>query len=58
MNEQVLRAFNWDGNELTPAFEVDFTKERLGRAHHMKFGSKAMKAAFDEPTERVAAHED
>jgi selenium-binding protein 1 len=58
MNEQVLRAFNWDGSELTQAFEVDFIKERLGRAHHMKFGSKAMKAAFDEPTERVAAHED
>jgi methanethiol oxidase len=40
-NEQFLRAFTWDGKELTPAFEVDFTKEQLGRAHHMKLGSKA-----------------
>jgi len=39
-NEQFVRAFAWDGKELTPAFEVDFTKEQLGRAHHMKFGAK------------------
>jgi len=36
-NEQFLRAFAWDGKELKPVFEVDFTKEKLGRAHHMKF---------------------
>ena len=36
-NEQFLRAFAWDGKELKPIFEVDFTKEKLGRAHHMKF---------------------
>ena len=29
-DEQFLRAFNWDGKELTPAFEVDFYKEKLG----------------------------
>ena len=40
-NEQFLRAFKWDGKELTPAFEVDFTKEKLGRAHHMKFSAKS-----------------
>jgi selenium-binding protein 1 len=39
-NEQFLRAFNWDGKELKPAFEVDFNKEQLGRAHHMKFTAK------------------
>jgi selenium-binding protein 1 len=43
-NEQFLRAFNWDGKELKPAFEVDFTKEQLGRAHHMKLGSAALKS--------------
>jgi selenium-binding protein 1 len=40
-NEQFLRAFHWDGKELTPAFEVDFTKEKLGRAHHMKFSARS-----------------
>ena len=47
-NEQFVRGFTWNGKELVPAFEVDFTKEQLGRAHHMKFGSKALKSAFDE----------
>lgn len=36
-NEQFLRAYHWDGHELTPAFEVDFNQEKLGRPHHMKF---------------------
>jgi selenium-binding protein 1 len=40
-NEQVLRGYKWNGKELTPAFEVDFTKEKLGRPHHMKFTAKA-----------------
>jgi methanethiol oxidase len=43
-NEQFLRAFRWDGKELTPAFEVDFTREKLGRAHHMKLGSKSLRS--------------
>jgi len=40
-NEQFLRAFSWDGHALTPTFAVDFTKEKLGRPHHMKFAAKA-----------------
>jgi len=39
-DEQFLRAFKWDGKELALAFEVDFYKEKLGRAHHMKFSAK------------------
>jgi methanethiol oxidase len=46
-NEQFLRGFRWDGKALTPAFEVDFTKEKLGRAHHMKLGSKVLRTAYD-----------
>jgi methanethiol oxidase len=30
---------------LTPAFEVDFYKLKLGRAHHMKFSAKAAATA-------------
>jgi len=44
-NEQFLRGFAWDGRELTPTFDVDFTKEKLGRAHHMKLGSKSLRAS-------------
>ena len=43
-NEQFLRAYNWDGHALTPTFEVDFTKEKLGRPHHMKFSAKASRS--------------
>lgn len=42
-NEQFLRGFTWNGKELSPTFEVDFTKENLGRAHHMKLGSRALR---------------
>jgi len=42
-NEQFLRGFAWDGKALTQKFEIDFTKEKLGRAHHMKLGSKALR---------------
>ena len=38
-NEQFLRAFVWDGKELTPKFALDFTALKLGRAHHMLLGS-------------------
>jgi selenium-binding protein 1 len=41
-NEQVLRGFAWNGKELVQKFEVDFTKERLGRAHHMKLGARSL----------------
>jgi selenium-binding protein 1 len=46
-DEQVLRAFSWDGNELMPLFEVDFYAQQLGRAHHMKFGTNSIKAAYE-----------
>jgi selenium-binding protein 1 len=44
-DEQFLRAFHWDGHELTPAFEIDFSKEQLGRPHHMKFTANPSRLA-------------
>ncbi len=44
-NEQVLRAYDWDGKELKPTFELDFNKLELGRAHHMKFSAESDKSA-------------
>jgi selenium-binding protein 1 len=38
-NEQFLRAYGWDGNELKQEFGLDFTALKLGRPHHMLFGS-------------------
>ncbi len=44
-DEQFLRAFNWDGKELTLAFETDFRAAKLGRPHHMKFTARPAVAA-------------
>jgi selenium-binding protein 1 len=41
-NEQFLKAYGWDGQELTPKFALDFTALKLGRPHHMLFGSTKM----------------
>jgi selenium-binding protein 1 len=38
-NEQFVRAYAWNGKELTQKFAVDFTALKLGRAHQMLFGS-------------------
>jgi len=38
-NEQFVRAYHWDGRELKPAFDLDFNALKLGRPHHMLFGS-------------------
>ena len=40
-DEQFLKAYRWDGKRLAPLFAVDFTKERLGRPHIMRFGQAA-----------------
>jgi selenium-binding protein 1 len=38
-NEQFVKAYGWDGRELAPKFALDFTALKLGRPHHMLFGS-------------------
>ncbi|HEX4944234.1 MAG TPA: selenium-binding protein SBP56-related protein [Usitatibacteraceae bacterium] len=53
-NEQFLRGFRWDGKELALAFEVDFAREKLGRAHHMKFGTAKLRSALGEVPEQLA----
>ncbi len=55
-DEQFLRAYAWDGKELTPQFEVDFYALKLGRAHHMKFSAKSASATAALPgSTRLAA---
>ncbi len=54
-DDQYLRGFNWNGKELSPTFEVDFYKEKLGRAHHMKLGSNALKSAFGVGSDKTYA---
>jgi selenium-binding protein 1 len=43
-NEQFMRGYTWDGKDLKPTFALDFTALKLGRPHHMLFGSSSMGA--------------
>ncbi len=38
-DEQFLKGFDWDGDQLSHRFSIDFTDAKLGRAHIMRFGS-------------------
>jgi selenium-binding protein 1 len=40
-DEQFVKLFAWDGKELKETWKVDFYKQKLGRAHHMKLGAVA-----------------
>lgn len=41
-NEQFFKAYHWDGKQLKEQFAIDFIKEKLGRAHQMKFGAYSL----------------
>ena len=41
-NEQYLKAYDWDGTQLTHRFSIDFAEEGLGRPHLMRFGSSSL----------------
>ncbi|MBW2394183.1 MAG: selenium-binding protein [Deltaproteobacteria bacterium] len=44
-NEQFVKLYLWDGKELKHQWTIDFIKEKLGRAHQMRFGSAALYAS-------------
>jgi len=44
-NEQFLKGYTWDGKQLTEKFAIDFTKEKLGRAHQMVFNAYSLYSA-------------
>jgi len=48
-DDQFLRAYDWDGKDLKPVFDLDFYKLKLGRAHHMKFSARANQTAAATP---------
>jgi selenium-binding protein 1 len=44
-DEQFLALYLWDGKDLKEQWRIDFYKEQLGRAHHMKFTAKPTRMA-------------
>ncbi|MGR8935328.1 MAG: selenium-binding protein SBP56-related protein [Gammaproteobacteria bacterium] len=47
-NEQFFKAYTWDGKALKQQFAIDFTQEKLGRPHQMRFGARSLYAAKPE----------
>jgi methanethiol oxidase len=41
-NEQFVKAYGWNGKELAQKLALDFTALKLGRPHHMLFGSSKL----------------
>ena len=41
-NEQFLKAYDWNGKELTERFAIDFIAKELGRPHIMRFGARSL----------------
>jgi len=44
-DEQFLKAYDWNGKELTPRFAIDFIAAKLGRPHIMRFGARSLYAS-------------
>jgi len=56
-DEQYLKGYTWDGDELTETFSIDFYAENLGRSHQMRFGAYSLYAAHrDKATTRLAGN--
>jgi len=49
---QFIKAFDWDGQQLSPRFEIDFRAQKLGRPHIMNFGQAGL---YKTQAKRVAA---
>lgn len=49
-DEQFVKLFHWDGKSLKEQFAIDFYKEKLGRAHQMRFGAYSLYAQRDDRT--------
>ncbi len=43
-NEQYLKLYQWNGQQLKQQFAIDFIKQKLGRAHQMRFGAYSLYA--------------
>ena len=54
-NEQYLKGYAWNGEELVETFAVDFIQEKLGRPHIMRFGSYALYSQKQEDSDKTLA---
>jgi len=53
-NEQFFKSYVWDGEKLVEKFAIDFNKEKLGRAHQMRFGAYSLYSANEPESQDTA----
>lgn len=41
-DDQFFKLYKWDGKEMTEQWSIDFYKEKLGRAHQIRFGAYSL----------------
>jgi selenium-binding protein 1 len=41
-DDQYFKLMHWDGTEMTEQWSIDFYKEKLGRAHQIRFGAYSL----------------
>lgn len=46
-DQQFLKLYHWNGKELAEAWSIDFYREKLGRAHHMRFSTRVPRPAVE-----------
>jgi selenium-binding protein 1 len=52
-DEQYLKLYKWNGVTLRHEFTIDFTEQKLGRAHQMRFGAHSLYASNDSVDEKI-----
>ena len=53
-NEQYFKSYVWNGEELIEKFAIDFTREKLGRAHQMRFGAYSLYSAVEPENRKIS----
>ncbi len=56
-DEQYVKLYHWDGNELKHQWTIDFYEHKLGRSHQMRFGAYSLYGGKSASRARVAAAE-
>ncbi|GAB4256530.1 MAG: selenium-binding protein SBP56-related protein [Methylomicrobium sp.] len=56
-NEQFFKLYHWDGKELKQQFTIDFIKEKLGRAHQMRFGAYSLYSSSNQQPDLLAKYQ-
>ncbi len=55
-NEQFLKAYSWNGKQISELFSIDFTAQKMGRPHQMRFGAYSLYSQITIDKKRLLAN--